>query len=88
MQKITQPLLQLLDAAGSKSDRYKLIVTLVPNGNWQGAVAAVTTAGFQLDREEPAISALFGSAAGAQISAIAGLPEVALLESEGLANAQ
>jgi len=85
MQKISQTLQRLLDEAGSKSDVYKLIVTLVPGGNWQDAVTAVTTAGLQLDREESVIYVLFGSAPGTQIGDIAGLSEVALIEAEGLA---
>lgn len=73
-----------MDEAGAESDGFKLIITLVPDGNWQAAVVA---AGLQLEREEPEILVLFGHASGAQISAIAGLPEVALIESEGLARA-
>ncbi len=87
MRKISPNLQPLLDEAGSESDVFKLIVTLVPDGNWQDAVAAVKAAGLQPEREEPEIYALFGSASVAQLDSIASLPEVALIESTGLARA-
>lgn len=88
MSRLTPHLRQVLDNAGpaARGD-LALIVTLRQDIDWRSAVEAVQAAGLQVEREEPAIYALFGEAALDAIPALARLPEVELVEAEGRASA-